>query len=106
MSALGAEWLGTGEATVLLIVLALATVGTLVLFLVAVMAYWRRQTPVYLLLTAALGLLVGRSLVGFGTALGVVPMPTHHLIEHGADFALALLVLYAIYRTGSVETTA
>ena len=96
------EWLGAGEATALLVVLALATVGTLALFLIGLLAYRRRRTPVYLLLLIALGLLVGRSLVGFGTAVGLVPMPIHHLVEHGADFGVAALVLYAIYRTGPV----
>jgi hypothetical protein len=106
MSVTSGEWLGAGEATVLLAVLALATAGTLALFLVGLAAYRRRRTRVYLLVTAALGLLVGRSLVGFGTALGVVPMPVHHLIEHSSDFVLAVLVLYALYRTGPVESPA
>lgn len=100
----GGEWLSAGEATALLVVLALATLGTLVLFLVALIAYRRRGTAVYLLLLVALGLLVARSLVGFGTALGAVPMPLHHIVEHSSDFAIAALVLYALYRTGPVES--
>lgn len=103
MPVAGGEWLSAGEATALLVVLALATAGTLALFLVGLAAYRRRRTPVYLLLTVALALLVGRSLVGFGTALGAVPMPLHHLVEHSSDFAIAGLVLYAIYRSGPVE---
>jgi heme A synthase len=100
------EWLGSGEAMALLVILALATAGTLTLFLVALIAYQRRRTEVYFLLMVALGLLVVRSIVGFGTALGSVPMPVHHLIEHGSDFVLAALVLYAIYRSGAVGTSA
>ncbi len=95
------EWLGGTEAVLLLVVLGLATLGTAALFLVGLAGYRRRGTTVYLLLTVALGLLVCRSIVGFGTALGVVPMPIHHLVEHGFDFALATLVLYALYRSGS-----
>jgi NO-binding membrane sensor protein with MHYT domain len=94
------EWLSGTEAAVLLVVLGLATLGTAALFLVGVAGYRRRGTNVYLLLTVALGLLVCRSVVGFGTALGIVPMPIHHLIEHGSDFAVATLVLYALYRSG------
>ncbi|MEF8785458.1 MAG: hypothetical protein V5A45_05955 [Haloarculaceae archaeon] len=94
------EWLSGTEAAVLLVVLGLATLGTAALFLVGVAGYRRRGTSVYLLLTVALGLLVCRSVVGFGTALGIVPMPIHHLIEHGSDFAVATLVLYALYRSG------
>lgn len=94
------EWLTGTQAAVLLVVLALATVGTAALFLVGAVGYRRRGTTTYLLLTVALGLLVGRSVVGFGTALGMVPMPIHHLIEHGSDLGVATLVLYALYRSG------
>jgi len=94
-------WLNGTEAAVLLVVLGLATIGTAALFLVGVVGYRRRRERVYLLVTVALGLLVARSVVGFGTALGIVPMPVHHLIEHGSDFAVATLVLYALYRSGS-----
>ncbi|WP_302080101.1 DUF7471 family protein [Salinibaculum rarum] len=94
------EWLSGTEAAILLVVLGLATLGTAALFLVGLAGYRRRGTSVYLLLTVALGLLVARSIVGFGTALGMVPMPVHHLIEHGSDFAIATLVLYALYRSG------
>lgn len=96
-------WLSGSEATALLVVLALATVGTLALFVVGLVAYRRRGSGVYLLLTVALGLLVGRSIMGFGTALDVVPMPVHHLLSHGADVAIAALVLYAIVRTGTAS---
>jgi len=94
-------WLGSGEAVLLLAVLALATLGTLALFLVAATATWRRRTNTYLLLTAAIGLLVVRSIVGFGTVLGAVPMSMHHLTEHTFDFLVALLVLGAVYAVGS-----
>lgn len=99
---IGGDWLGTVEGVALLAILALATTGTALLFALALAAYARRRTPVYLLLTVALGLLVFRSVMGFGTALGWVPMPVHHLVEHGADFVLAVLVLFAIYLTGPV----
>lgn len=99
---IGGEWLGPATGFALLAILALATTGTAILFTIALVAYVRRRTPVYLLLTVALGLLVGRSIVGFGTAVGLVPMPVHHLLEHGSDFALAVIVLFAIYRMGPV----
>ena len=95
------EWLSGTEAAALLLVLALATLGTATLFVIGVVGYRRRGSAAYLLLAVALGLLVGRSLMGFGTALGLVPMPVHHLVEHGSDFAVATLILYALYRTGA-----
>ena len=92
VSAVG-PWLDTGEAAVLFAALALATLGTIALFLVACAAAWRRRTTTYLLVTAAIGLLVLRSIVGFGTALGAVAMPAHHIVEHTFDFLIALFVL-------------
>lgn len=94
------DWLTEGQAALLLVVLVLATLGTVALFVVGFVGYRRRRTTPYLLLTVALGVLVGRSVVGIGTVMGLVPMPAHHLIEHGSDLAVATLVLYAIYRVG------
>ena len=90
------DWLGWGEATALLVLIALATLGTLALFAVVAAGAVRRRTRPYLLLTVAIGLLVVRSMVGLGTALGAVPMPVHHLAGHGVDLAIALLVLAAV----------
>ncbi|KAA9396231.1 hypothetical protein Har1130_16140 [Haloarcula sp. CBA1130] len=81
----------------LIAVLGLATLGTLALFFVAAVSTRRRRSRPYVLLTAAIGLLVLRSVVGIGTVLGAVPMVVHHLTEHGFDFLIALLVLGAIY---------
>jgi hypothetical protein len=100
MESLFGDWLGAGQALALLAVLVLATLGTLALFVVAVLATRRRRTAPYALLCGAIGLLVVRSLVGIGTVLGGVPMPVHHLIEHTSDFLIALLVLGAVYAVG------
>ena len=90
------DWLGRGEATALLVLIGLATLGTLALFAVAAAGALRRRTRPYMLLTVAIGLLVARSMLGFGTAVGAVPMPVHHLAGHGVDLAIALLVLGAV----------
>jgi membrane protein DedA with SNARE-associated domain len=90
------DWLGAGEATALLVLIGLATLGTAALFAVAAAGTLRRRTTPYLLLTVAIGLLVARSLLGLGTALGAVPMPVHHLAGHGVDLTIALLVLAAV----------
>lgn len=96
-----AGWLDPQLAPVLLAVIVLAAIGTTVLFCAGVVAYSRRRSTRYLLITVALGLLVVRSLVGLGTVFGVVPMTFHHLLEHGVDFTIAVLILYAVYRSGS-----
>ncbi|MDF9745702.1 DUF7471 family protein [Natrinema salsiterrestre] len=102
MSAAG-EWLDPQLAPVLVCVIALAVMGTTVLFVAGLVAYTRRRTLRYLLITVVLGLLVVRSVTGFGTVLGLVPMTVHHLVEHGFDFLIAVLILYAVYRSGSAS---
>lgn len=81
----------------LLIVIAVAGVGTGSLFLVSVLAYRRRRSRQYRLICLAVGVLLTRSLVGAGTVLGYVPMPVHHFLEHSLDFSIAAIVLYAVY---------
>lgn len=97
MLQLTGDWLGQGEATALLVVIGLATLGTAVLFLVAAAGALRRRNTTYLLLTVAIGLLVVRSVVGLGTVFGAVPMPVHHLAGHGVDLSIAVLVLAAVF---------
>lgn len=99
------QWLDPQLTPVLLVVIVLAVVGTTILFGCGLVAYLRRRSTRYLLITVVLGLLVARSIVGLGTVFGVVPMAVHHLVEHGLDLAIAVLVLYAVYRSGPVGRT-
>ena len=91
-------WPGVEGSVPLLCVIALAGVGTGSLFAVSLLAYWQRRSVRYLLVTTAVGALFWRTIVGFGTVLGVVPMPVHHLTEHSLDFLIAAVVLYALLR--------
>jgi heme A synthase len=86
---------------VILAVLSLAGLGTGILFAVSVVAYRRRRSRRYALITVAVGALFLRSILGLGTVLGIVPMPIHHLLGHGLDFTIAALILSAVYRSGS-----
>ncbi len=94
-------WLDPQLAPVLVAVIVLAALGTTALFVVGVVAYARRRTARYCVIAVVLGILVVRSLTGLGTVFGLVPMTVHHLVEHGFDFLIALLLLYAVYRSGS-----
>ena len=96
-------WMDPQLAPILLASIILAALGTTVLFCCGLVAYRRRRSTRYLLITIVLGLLVGRSIIGLGTVLGLVPMTIHHLIEHGIDFAIAVLILYAVYRSGPAD---
>lgn len=99
------QWLDPQLAPVLLAVIVLAALGTTILFGCGVVAYSRRRSTRYLLITVVLGLLVARSVVGLGTVFGLVPMTVHHLVEHGLDFSIAVLILYAVYRSGPGTST-
>ncbi len=94
-------WLPPEFAPVLLGVIVLAVLGTTILFLCGVVAYSRRRSFRYLLITVVLGLLVARSIVGLATVFGLIPMAIHHLVEHSFDFLIAVLILYAVYRSGA-----
>lgn len=102
---IGREWLNPQLAPILITIIVLSVVGTILLFGVGFVAYSRRQTTRYLLITVVLGMLVTRSVVGLGTVFGLVPMTVHHLVEHSFDFLIAIVVLYAVYRSGPTTTT-
>lgn len=94
-----AEWVRAEFAPLLFAGLLLAGIGTVSIFCLGLAAYRQRRSSRYLLVTLALGALVLRTIVGWGTALCVVPMTTHHLLEHGLDFFVAATLLYAGYRS-------
>ncbi|WP_408959512.1 hypothetical protein [Natrinema sp. 74] len=100
------EWLNPQLAPVLIGIIVLAVLGTTALFVVGLVAYSRRRTVRYWLICVVLGVLVVRSITGLGTVLGLVPMTVHHLVEHGFDFLIAVLVLYLVFRSGSSNATA
>lgn len=81
-----------------------AAAGTTLLFVLSLAVYWRRQSTPFLLVALAIGMLVVRSVVGFGTVAGVVPMNAHHIIAHGIDFLIAAFVLLAAYLSRSGRT--
>lgn len=92
-------WPGVRGSPVLMGVLVVAALGTGTLFAISLLAFVRRRTTRYLLVTVAIGALFFRTVVGFGTVFGVVPMPVHHFMEHSLDFLIAALVLYALLRS-------
>ena len=106
-TATGGSW-GVEGSLPLLGVVFVAALGTGALFLVSLVAYRRRRSAQYALISVAVGALFARSVVGAGTILGVVPMPVHHFLEHALDFTIAALVLYAVYEyaPGSVGNDA
>lgn len=96
LAASSTTWGVTGSP-LLLAVIAIAGLGTGVLFVVSLIAYTRRRNRQFLLISIAVGALLARSIIGAGTVLGVVPMLTHHFLEHSLDFFIAAVILYAVY---------
>lgn len=94
---MSADWPSVRGSILLLVVIALAGFGTGTLFAISLVAYLRRQRRRYLLIAAAIGALCVRSAVGIGTVFGVVPMTLHHVLSHGLDFLIAILILYIVY---------
>jgi hypothetical protein len=82
--------------------------GTALLLGVAFAAFVQRRSRPYLLLVAAFAALLGRSVVAGVSMAGLLPQPTHHLLEHGIDVVLVALVVAAVYyaRTVSQEVSA
>ncbi len=101
MTLAASSWSGVHGSRVLLAVIALAALGTAVVFALSLAAYYRRRETSYLLISLAIGALLVRSAVGFGTVRGDVPMLYHHLVEHTLDFLIAVLVLSAAYIGGA-----
>lgn len=94
-------WEAVRHSSLLLVTLVLAGAGTTVLFVFGAVASYRRRSTTYLLITLAIGALVVKTAVGAGTAFGVVPMGLHHLLTHGLDLLIAVLLLAAISTNGS-----
>lgn len=80
-----------------IVVLALSAIAAAVLFGLGIVAYRRRRSRAYLLVTLALAVLVARPVVGALSATALVPAETHHLLEHSFDAILLVLLLAAIY---------
>ncbi len=98
---LAAEWVSSAVAPFLFAGLVLAGLGTITLFCIGLTALHRRRSLPYLLITLALGALVLRTVIGWGTAVGVVPMTIHHFLEHGLDCFVAVLLLGTVYQSRS-----
>ena len=98
------EWPGVEGSLLLLAIIFLAGLGTGTLFFASLVAWSRRRTLKYSLITLAVGALFFRSIVGVGTVMGVVPMTIHHILEHSFDFLIAALILFAVYRSAPTDS--
>lgn len=87
----------------LLLVLAVATVGTAFLLALALLSFTERRSRPYLLIALAISALFLRTIVAVMSMMEVLPTATHHLFEHALDVAVVVLVVVAVYYARSVE---
>lgn len=83
--------------TALFPLLILAGLAATVLVSVGLLAFWRRQSRSYLLIVLALGTLICKAAAGGFTLIGVLPGDLHHVVEHGLDLMMAVLLIAAVY---------
>ena len=87
---------GGSEGPLSWLLLAAAEV-TAVLFGLSLVVAYRRRSRRYLLVSATLAALLSRSVVGLLTVCGLLSAGSHHLLEHGLDAVIAILLLAAVY---------
>ena len=84
-------------------VLVVAGLVTAIVAGLALVAFARRRSRSYLLVALAFVTLFARTLVAGVTITGVLGGSVHHLLEHGLDVIMALLVIGAVYYARSIE---
>lgn len=67
------------------------------LALFGLLAYRRRRTMSYLFVASAFVAFLLKSVVGILGLLGLLSMESHHLIEHGLDILVGVLLIGAVY---------
>lgn len=87
----------------LLLILAIASVGTTILLALALLAFTQRRSQPYLLIALAIAALFLRTVVAGLSMVGVLPTTSHHLFEHALDVVIVVLIIVAIYYARSVE---
>lgn len=87
----------------LVVVFALAGLGSGALAALALAALARRRSWSYLLVALAIGSLVVRTVLGIGMLGGFVSLPAHHVLEHVLDVVIVALLFAAVYFARGVE---
>ncbi|MFB6069966.1 MAG: hypothetical protein ABEJ76_03000 [Halanaeroarchaeum sp.] len=78
-------------------VILLAGIASVALSSIGVLAFRRRRTRSYGLVAGALVVLAVKAFVGALTLLGLLGLRFHHVVEHGLDFVMAIMLIAAVY---------
>lgn len=87
-------------------ILLIAGPGSILLVFVAGLAFIRRRSWSYFLVTLALGALAFRAVLGAITVTGLVAVDIHHLVEHLLDALVIGFLFAAIYAARTVDPRA
>jgi len=84
-------------------VLGVAGLVSVLIIGLALVAYSRRRTWSYLLVTLALATLLVRTAFGMLSRSDLLSATAHHVLEHSLDIFAVVLLIGAIYLARSVE---
>lgn len=101
MAAFALEIPSFGDPFVVSTLVILSGIASLALAIIGIQAFRRRRSLSYLLVAAALVVLAIKAFMGGLTVIGIVSLGAHHVIEHGLDLLMALLLIGAIYAARS-----
>ena len=82
---------------ILFCLILLAGLAAAALVSLGLIAFSRRQSRSYLLVVLALCTLICKALAGGLAIVGILPIDVHHLVEHGLDLVMAILLIAAVY---------
>jgi uncharacterized membrane protein len=87
----------------LAVVLVVAGLVSAVIITLGLVAFARRRSWSYFLVTLALATLLVRTLFGILTLNDLLNPTSHHILEHGLDILTVLLLLGAVYTARTVD---
>ena len=86
-----------GPNVALIAVLVLGGLASTALVVLGAIAFSYRRSRSYLLVTLALSALTVKATVGGLSTFGLMAIGQHHVLEHGLDFTIAVLLIAAVY---------
>ncbi|UWG48224.1 putative membrane protein [Halanaeroarchaeum sp. HSR-CO] len=90
-----------GDPLVVATLVILSGIVSLALAIIGIQAFRRRPSLSYFLVAAALVVLALKAFIGGLTVVGLLDLGIHHVIEHGLDLLMAVLLIGAIYAARS-----
>jgi hypothetical protein len=89
--------------SLLVVALGVGAVLSTIVAIVSLLAFLRRRTVSYLLITVACSTFLGKTVAGIASLTGSMNPEMHHSFEHSLDVIMIGLVLVAVYYARSGE---